>query len=61
MNVNNKDVEHDKSIKTNLQKNLLSHYKSSELFQGNDELIIVHEQEQYRLRITRHGKLILTK
>jgi hemin uptake protein HemP len=39
----------------------LTEYKSSELFQGKNELIIRHAKEQYRLRITRHGKLILTK
>jgi hemin uptake protein HemP len=34
---------------------------SDELFQGHWELIIVHRNEEYRLRITRAGKLILTK
>jgi len=34
---------------------------SDELFQGYGELIIVHRNEEYRLRITRAGKLILTK
>ncbi len=42
-------------------QNILMEYKSSELFQGKNELIITHAKEQYRLRITRHGKLILTK
>lgn len=36
-------------------------YKSSVLFEGQKELIIIHAQEKYRLRITRHDKLILTK
>ncbi|MBI2883877.1 MAG: hemin uptake protein HemP [Candidatus Methylomirabilis oxyfera] len=31
------------------------------LFQGDQELIIVHGGEEYLLRITRNGKLILTK
>ncbi len=31
------------------------------LFQGSQEILIVHNGEQYRLRITRNGKLILTK
>ena len=35
--------------------------QSGELFQGARDLIIVHEEEEYRLRITRLGKLILTK
>ncbi len=35
--------------------------KSSFLFQGRREVVIVHEAEEYILRITRNGKLILTK
>ena len=35
--------------------------RSDELFHGRRELIIVHRDEEYRLRITRAGKLILTK
>ncbi len=31
------------------------------LFQGNQEILINHKGEHYRLRITRNGKLILTK
>lgn len=34
---------------------------SEDLFQGRHEVIIVHGGEEYRLRITRAGKLILTK
>lgn len=34
---------------------------STELFAGHSELTIVHAQENYRLRITRNDKLILTK
>jgi len=33
----------------------------SVLFQGDQELVIVHGGEEYLLRITRNGKLILTK
>ncbi|MFQ5849213.1 MAG: hemin uptake protein HemP [Candidatus Binatia bacterium] len=35
--------------------------KSSFLFQGKREVVIVHQEEEYILRITRNGKLILTK
>ncbi|HWO40575.1 MAG TPA: hemin uptake protein HemP [Candidatus Eisenbacteria bacterium] len=35
--------------------------ESRQLFQGNNEVIIVHQDEEYNLRITRNGKLILTK
>ena len=31
------------------------------LFQGSQEIQIIHNSETYRLRITRNGKLILTK
>ena len=34
---------------------------SGDLFQGNSEVVIVHQNEEYNLRITRNGKLILTK
>lgn len=34
---------------------------SHELFRGAQEIIIVHRNEEYRLRITRQNKLILTK
>jgi hemin uptake protein HemP len=34
---------------------------SERLFDGRRELIIVHQGGEYRLRITRQGKLILTK
>jgi len=35
--------------------------ESNHLFQGNSEVVIVHQEEEYNLRITRNGKLILTK
>lgn len=35
--------------------------ESNSLFQGKSEVIIVHQNEEYNLRITRNGKLILTK
>ena len=34
---------------------------STRLLQGTRELLIVHAGEEYRLRLTRNGKLILTK
>jgi hemin uptake protein HemP len=34
---------------------------SADLFRGGRELLIRHGSEEYRLRITRAGKLILTK
>lgn len=34
---------------------------SDELFLGMREIVIMHRDAEYRLRITRAGKLILTK
>lgn len=34
---------------------------SSELLAGGRELVIVHAEQEYRLRLTSQGKLILTK
>ena len=34
---------------------------SEDLLQGGNELIIVHRGEEYRLRVTSNGKLILNK
>ncbi|MCE9604881.1 MAG: hemin uptake protein HemP [Planctomycetia bacterium] len=36
-------------------------YRTEELFQGRREVWFEHGNEQYRLRITAAGKLILTK
>jgi len=36
-------------------------YQSGALFQGEKSLIIEHHNEHYFLRITKSGKLILTK
>ena len=35
--------------------------ESQRLFQGNNEIVILHHDEEYSLRITKNGKLILTK
>ena len=35
--------------------------ESDDLFQGKSEIVIVHHNEEYSLRITRNSKLILTK
>ena len=34
---------------------------STTLFQGHEEIIILHRAREYRLRITKADKLILTK
>lgn len=35
--------------------------KSAELLRGSREVVIEHEGDEYRLRLTSQGKLILTK
>ena len=40
---------------------MLPRLRSSDLLSGSREAIIEHGQEQYRLRLTSNGKLILTK
>ena len=35
--------------------------RSEELFEGKREVIIEHDRDQYRLLITKAGKLILNK
>jgi hemin uptake protein HemP len=35
--------------------------QSADLFQGRREVLILHEGEAYRLRLTKNGKLILHK
>ena len=39
----------------------LKRIKVSELLQGEREVILEHDSQDYRLRITANGKLILTK
>jgi len=35
--------------------------ESERLFDGSSEIVIIHRDEEYSLRITKNGKLILTK
>jgi len=42
-------------------KTMKRSYDSQELFRGRQEILIEHSGDAYRLRITRQGKLILTK
>lgn len=39
----------------------LGTFPADHLFQGHQEVLIAHKGETYRLRITKNGKLILTK
>ncbi len=35
--------------------------ESASLFNGHDEVRLLHRGQEYRLRVTKQGKLILTK
>ncbi len=49
-------------VSTNLREGVSPLRRSSqELFGGSERLVIEHRGEEYLLRITRQGKLILTK
>ena len=41
-------------------ENAARRLRSTELFEGTDQLIIEHAGREYRLRVTSNGKLILT-
>lgn len=35
--------------------------ESGEILKGNRQVLILHEGQEYRLQVTKNGKLILTK
>jgi hemin uptake protein HemP len=51
----------DRELPTDPQSPLQKTFRSDDLFGGARFLVIEHAGEQYRLQITRQGKLILTK
>jgi hemin uptake protein HemP len=46
---------------TDLPRRQLTRLRIVDLMHGAREIILLHEGEEYRLRITKAGKLILTK
>lgn len=42
-------------------ENRMKKWTSQELFAGERELVIAHAGNEYRLRLTSQGKLVLTK
>lgn len=54
-------INKEKTQFNKLQSNQLKVISSESLFDGARELVIRHGQEEYRLRLTNQGKLILTK
>jgi hemin uptake protein HemP len=59
--VNNSIREHAGRLSPQSEENNKLRIESSALFQGEREIVIIHQKEEYNLRITRNGKLILTK
>lgn len=56
----------DNPLPQDLKRRYLVHDRSKpigseNLFAAGNEVLIEHQGEQYRLRVTRNGKLILTK
>ena len=51
----------DDASKTATQGRAVRRTTTEELLQGGNEMIIAHRGEEYRLRITSNGKLILNK
>lgn len=49
------------SVKPDTTPTLQQRLSSTELFATAREVVIEHAGEEYRLRLTRQGKLILTK
>lgn len=49
------------SAKQDVTPALRNRFQSAELFGAAREVVIEHAGEEYRLRLTRQGKLILTK
>lgn len=59
MNIERSEESHDPVVRT-----LWSHrrrIKTIDLMQGEREVILLHEGEEYVLHVTKTGKLILTK
>lgn len=48
-------------INTAVPVRQITRIDSQSLFAGKQEVLIVHQGEEYRLRITKQQKLILTK
>jgi hemin uptake protein HemP len=53
--------EHGSQAKPASQGRIIRRVTTEDLLQGGNELIIAHRGDEYRLRITSNGKLILNK
>ncbi len=52
------ELENQSEVSNSSQNRRLT---TESLFEGRNEILIVHNKEEYRLRITKNDKLILTK
>jgi len=59
MNIERSEQSHEPVARTSWSHR--RRIKTVDLMQGERELILLHEGEEYILRITKTGKLILTK
>ena len=59
INIERSEESHDPVVRTSWSHR--RRIKTVDLMQGERELILLHEGEEYILRITKTGKLILTK
>lgn len=53
--------EQEAAAESDRARNVLRTIQAQDLFAGEREVVIVHNGEAYRLRVTGKGKLILTK
>ncbi len=62
-NVNKPEASSSRTTETSQSSDIstIRRMTSNELLAGRKELAIEHSGEEYRLRLTRKGKLILTK
>src|SRR5262245_3486559 len=59
--IGQQDPESPSPVERSQADTRLKRIKVSELLQGAREVILEHDSQDYRLRITANGKLILTK
>ena len=59
MNIERSEQSHEPTVRTSWSHR--RRIKTIDLMQGEREIILLHEGEEYVLRITKTGKLILTK
>lgn len=59
INLERSEQSHEPAVRTSWSQRRQIH--TTDLMQGEREIVLLHEGEEYLLRITKTGKLILTK